>query len=1259
MVIQTQLSNIGSITDLEAIKEFLFREEEIKSSWFDEIQFSLSPSCGLGAFQYKGRLVVIKEIPPDVSPPNELSYRSVHKGYLNVSEEDHPTAVLCLSIAIQHKSVGSTLSLSSSLWDCIIVGYSSGYIRMYTEVGALLFEQIFHPQPILQLKYCHPKVLQDELMVIHPDVIIAVDGFSLYQCLRICRMQMTRSGLTDQAKNTSLSYKKLQFQDQKGTADVEFFGVRNTTPFEHLFQASLAGGSAHYIGQAGLGPVYNYLAVGKEPFVAQYCPSEQVAQLIMSEVVMNVASKLLSYVPGSSWLKGWTEDPKAQHFEPAISVSKNICIDDPRREIISMRASPKGSLAILSDKFGRLLLLCVDTMTIINIWKGYRDAQCGWMLVPEPGIVTGKPRNALFMVVYAKRRGILEIWCPYQHFRVSAFNVGKQSTLVNNMFSALGEGSLSSPLIMPRWRINKSTCLLIDGSGAIIDIQVPFESCLGQEHSEHVEDKRLLEEFTKTISELTENASAETELLLEEILEDLKLPDSLYTAMDSVFSSPLISPKLKHEASLSLISSISMDKDQQRDPAFIKLYHLCTGNTKLMTLHENIRNSWRDVSTLSSSSCSPLVDEFQTNINKYFATYHTDAGMSLENPYTDLTQFGAEFKIVGSQHSINEATCLNPNPNKVLSQFIMLPLLFSKDWAVHFDRICAAHISFENMFDLFLEACLSLDISIISRQFEMKISQIIEIFLRKYPSHELVWDHFFTRLENHPNICQAFILAIYGQRIAVATPEFTSLNVDTDEGVEQWETLSPEHEKWYTLRQRLSDTLELLLNASTYPEDITVRSLLQSNSDTVTHIVSRTLIEKGLVQNFIDWVERCKNAEDEDDDDNDVFDDELNWLLNIIPLWPYQLDPTSISVCLVECLVDKWDQSLTELSEDPSAEVSVKSLISAIQIVLSVKSAPLQQCLLSVLWNKVFCQRIKKIYLVLEKVGRQPKDRVCQKDIGLSLDVIMQFISAARYLLNNVSLSDDKEDVSVYKQENVWRWDERRWLINDCISPPLPVNCKLVVFQAELVNAIELCFSLNLRGCRPSSIFHTAYHHAFFLPLTSEPDIKLLGSPEIDRARVEMLKLAVKEAYTCTIPLLNSTWHLLITSLATSWNCTLVIHTHTVVYLYAIGLFDKADEIISSSSHRANLGISLLEILLSQLEKGIYRNEESQKLYLPLISPSLSMWLKSKHNVNVAQVDIGTVYRIFCKVLSWVRSEESAQTLKFAMELRLALSSML
>merc|ERR1711990_200742 len=70
--------------------------------------------------------------------------------------------------------------------------------------------------------------------------------------------------------------------------------------------------------------------------------------------------------------------------------------------------------AATCDEFGRVGLFCLETLRCLHLWKGYRDAQVAWLREPaassnsDCGIEA--KRGALGLVIYAPRRGLLELW---------------------------------------------------------------------------------------------------------------------------------------------------------------------------------------------------------------------------------------------------------------------------------------------------------------------------------------------------------------------------------------------------------------------------------------------------------------------------------------------------------------------------------------------------------------------------------------------------------------------------------------------------------------------------------------------------------------------------------------------------------------------------------------------------------------------------------------------------------------------------------
>ena len=126
----------------------------------------------------------------------------------------------------------------------------------------------------------------------------------------------------------------------------------------------------------------------------------------------------------------------------------------------------RGSVAVASDSFGRVLLIDVVSLTVIRIWKSYRDAQFGWIMCSWPQRAlkqshttedhllqsqshAGKRRRAdaessqgmqdnteldkpvsLHLVLYAPRRQALELWQMRHGSRVATSQVSSTCKLL-------------------------------------------------------------------------------------------------------------------------------------------------------------------------------------------------------------------------------------------------------------------------------------------------------------------------------------------------------------------------------------------------------------------------------------------------------------------------------------------------------------------------------------------------------------------------------------------------------------------------------------------------------------------------------------------------------------------------------------------------------------------------------------------------------------------------------------------------------------
>lgn len=116
-----------------------------------------------------------------------------------------------------------------------------------------------------------------------------------------------------------------------------------------------------------------------------------------------------------------------------------FALSDIFREGNSVLISPNKMLSVVMDSLGRVILIDNRQGLAIRMWKGYRDAQCGWIEAHEekqrisrkerknnPGIVShSQQRRALFLVIYAPKKGLIDIWSIQNGSKITSFSASK------------------------------------------------------------------------------------------------------------------------------------------------------------------------------------------------------------------------------------------------------------------------------------------------------------------------------------------------------------------------------------------------------------------------------------------------------------------------------------------------------------------------------------------------------------------------------------------------------------------------------------------------------------------------------------------------------------------------------------------------------------------------------------------------------------------------------------------------------------------
>ena len=332
--------------------------------------------------------------------------------------------------------------------------------------------------------------------------VVSIDGQSLWMVLRVCDGQR-ESGIDASRMHTAFTYKKWDMQHQDEVRDIvslgpspqhsdsNFVDLSNTISTTDAFPPTTA--TSRYIG------------VGSQPMFSYYATTES-SRPLMSAASM--ASYVVSRVttPVFSFAKSWWGSSNASpvnrsnsptpyvpdmhrppaHIEPATVIPSVLHINDTNRRINHISISPpstssqRQTLAATSDALGRVILWDTIEGEMIRMWKGVRDAVCGWVEAFEHEIYNTQPSTPpkvlLFLVMYSSKRGFLKIIQMRYGKQVGAFHVGSGWQLVPCGREPLGSSMVSAErrkVTAPHiGHTGLSSCLMIGPDGEVRKVNI-------------------------------------------------------------------------------------------------------------------------------------------------------------------------------------------------------------------------------------------------------------------------------------------------------------------------------------------------------------------------------------------------------------------------------------------------------------------------------------------------------------------------------------------------------------------------------------------------------------------------------------------------------------------------------------------------------------------------------------------------------------------------------------------------------------------
>ncbi|XP_037602508.1 rab3 GTPase-activating protein non-catalytic subunit isoform X3 [Sebastes umbrosus] len=1247
--------------------------------WLHDCVVSLSPCSDLLVVAREQKAVFLSaKWRTDDSGREEMTLAVSWTGALSTDEGECVSSSICIPLASQKRS-----STGRPDWTCVVVGFTSGYVRFYTESGVLLLAQLLHEDPVLRLK-CrtyeiprHPGVTEqhEELSILYPAALVTIDGFSLFQSLRACRNQVARAAAagSDVIQPPPLAYKKWGLQDMDTIVDHSSVGVMTLCVFDQMKNASILGGFNASV--KGSPPAMSqYVTVGGGPYTGFYYAVEGSSQPLLSHVALAVASKLTSalFSAASGWL-GWNKHKNEEEavqkqkpkVEPSTALGIRFGLPDSRRHGESICLSPCNTLAGVTDDFGRVTLLDLARGIAIRMWKGYRDAQLAWLQVPEErGDREFSPsaslprRHALFLIIYAPRRGILEVWGIQQGPRVGAFTVGKHCRLLYAGYRLMGVNSVTSQ----GWQLHtQQVCLLDPITGALRTVNIPFHLALSDKKSERAKDMHLL----KRLTTMLRSREVEPDILEREaksVLLDIKHPAIKKQALES-----LLSNKNAPVSCLTNVTRALHDSLKQQDPEEVDapLLQLCSSQLKLLHLYTDIQllHSAADIEACSENQDS--LEGIEDELSRVGPTLQRYAQLT-SRPSVSFAQDSPD-SALPAKAFLSQIECTEDEELRVirgsetewnqLGNFMFWGCLCGKS-PLHkvCDTLQQAGISPQQLLSLLLSVWLQREKEVLQNPEEtvrnlhtllIALSNMKDAVEESWDSQSISpwWQQVrCTCIQSH-NAAAALLAAFVAHRAAKA-----SITSRGDSKLQlEWEAVSLDLEQWVVCVRQLEDVLVLQTLLLVPPPQgstggaaaqCSIKTLLEGGTGGIADSISKWVFRHNLApERLKEILQKRKDKEgdetleqkaggegnEKEEKSQEDSDRTAELLVAVCQRFPHSLSP---DLLFAHCC---WEY-VVQWNKDPEEG---RYLWWAVEHLKLVSSPHIQLGISAMMWSTFIVKRFSAAAFLMDKVGKAPKDRLCRRDVGMGDKAVTSFLGCCVQLLQILMEADSAvEEFSApeLSVEEAWCGAEGPASLAELALEQKGVHYPLVQHHCLLASLLHAAMTFSLK-VKPLGLFDSKGKNAFFRDLTT---IQLMPSGDMDPGLVSLRQEFLLRVLTGWVQAIDDPsssasgtrspplpsggpkadwWPSLCLELGSLLQVNPdILRRHLVCELYNQGLDPRAEEVMLEVEDKDVLGSQLLVLTGQRLSYSLLHSQSQTQPAMELLArlpPTLCTWLKA------------------------------------------------
>lgn len=1006
-------------------------------------------------------------------------------------------------------------------WTCVVVGLDNGNLHFYnSDNGSLLYEKQLHNENVLNIR-----MIGEDVTIYYPSCVVILQTSHLIPLLKSLKEMYSRAKTTKvdlMDRDFLLTFRKWDYKTDITISDALMIQPQKTCLFDHLVSESIELG---FHKKYRLAPSQNamLIATGSSPYISFYLAREGFKQNLLTDVAKAVVNKFTSKLP--SWLTG-SQPQQSEKTENSDVISETLYhhhdIKDFQRSGCGIFVAPSNHLlAAITDSLGRIILIDLRDGTMIRMWKGYREAQCAFIEVTEARnrkeSSSESRRSGLFLVIYAPKKALIEIWCMQLGPKIATFHAAKHGFLLYNSHDISQHKSKSKPF-----------CLFFDADeNSLKTFVIPFHCILSESNSKSAEDFHHFKRLKMLMKNLDFKDEKSVASLIE-VCEKLHTPEIKLKCLDLLTNHRKTQPSLLKDVIDMFLKNQENEMEVEPEEGEIQDFIYRNQLTVSCLNYRSLINCFM-LSKVKSEVESSLNVSLELCEAEYMTVHRIVELSNLTKSKEVMKQRNVTFKDAEeslaaflSSFVVNTGEDILISVERYQNSLDQIGnILFSSTWSDEMsmsklqDIFAVSRISSEDIMKCFLHFWLSRNIDITDEdqilsdmtKFKNILDQVCVYAGEKvnyaYNSICLFWQDVRESLLESNNPVNSLFAALICRTYALKRQE------DNQEFV-GFEQVTQEECQWTLLAEKLNDVAVLSIfvsqfSANEYEKDkyeipdISLKKILNDGKGIISELVASWLIAVNLPMDLI-----FKSSTDEN-----LQPEEKNVIKKLEILrehFPYSLN-ASVILCYViwDLLSKKWSKNLAEIH-------FLKRGIEYLAL-FDEKNYHLKHGLCVLLWNANFKIPLKATQKLINKIGKLPKEKLCLQSTMIPDFLMAQFLGETINFLDHFHKSVEFEQFEFKCEEILTQSSSASNSLSlyELILQQLKGNVILIDLHYEMVKVLELIAFLNIKYTKPmQSLFDEVCNDAFFMEINKKLPYAIQRADEIrQNTRIYFLKKAV------------------------------------------------------------------------------------------------------------------------------------------------------